>query len=202
MKPKTGRKGRLISESGTWLGGVAMGSPAGGLLSVLVLAGLSFSFPSALGAVEDEAAVNFSRQIRPILSRNCLSCHGADEGNRQVGLRLDTFEDATADRGGYQAIVPGNSAASRVMARITHPEMPMPPEASGKKLKPEEIELIKNWIDQGANYDRHWSFVKPIRPPLPSVKNKEWAKNEIDSFVLARLEKEGLSPSKEADPYT
>ena len=218
MKPKPVRKDRLLSESGTWLGSVAMGSSAGRLLAVLLLAGLGFFFPSALGAApgatpdavpgatpkatEDEAAVNFSRQIRPILSRNCLSCHGGDEGNRQVGLRLDTFEGATADRGGYQAIVPGNSAASRVMARITHPDIPMPPEATGKKLKPEEIELIKNWIDQGAKYDQHWSFVKPVRPPLLKVKNEKWAKNEIDSFVLARLEKEGLSPSKEADPYT
>ena len=148
--------------------------------------------------------VDFSREIRPILSRNCLSCHGADEGNRQVGLRLDTREGATADRGGYRAIVPGKSAESRMVERITHPDMPMPPEASGKKLKSEEIELIKRWIDEGAPYNRHWAFQPPSRPALPEVteEDKNWVRNEIDHFVLARLEKEGMTPSAEADRYT
>lgn len=147
-------------------------------------------------------AVSFNRDIRPILAKNCFACHGPDEHSRQANLRLDTRADATGQTGGHAGIVPGNSAASRVVIRITHPKMPMPPPASGKRLSEQEIELIKRWIDQGAPYDRHWAFEPPMRPALPKVKRTDWPKNEIDYFVLARLEAEGLAPSPEADRYT
>ena len=138
------------------------------------------------------AKVDFAREIRPILSRNCLSCHGPDAKNRQANLRLDVRSQAVADRGGYHVITPGNSAQSRLVARISNPGMPMPPTDTGKTLSSEEIELLKGWIDQGASYTSHWAFEKPVRLPLPKVKNTTWPKNEIDNFVLARLEAEGF----------
>ncbi len=149
---------------------------------------------SVLAAAES-APVDFQREVRPLLSKRCVSCHGPDEHARQAGLRLDTFEGATA-RG---AIMPGNSAGSRVVARINHPKTPMPP--TGPRLSPEETTLLTRWIDQGAKYTRHWSFEKPVRPAPPAVKNEAWVKNPIDRFVLARLEKENLAPAPEADRY-
>ena len=98
-------------------------------------------------------------------------------------------------------ITPGKSSESRLVERITHPAVPMPPAATGNKLTTEEIELIKKWIDEGAPYAIHWAFEEPVRPALPEVKNTSWPKNAIDRFVLARLESEGLTPSPEADPY-
>ena len=150
------------------------------------------------------AQADFTRDIRPILLKNCVPCHGRDAEARQANLRLDVREGAVADRGGYQAIVPGSPESSRAFQRITHEAETarMPPPATGKTLTHEEIQLIRNWIEQGANYDEHWSFTPPIRHPLPLVRNSSWPKNEIDYFVLARLEEEGLSPSPEADPHT
>jgi hypothetical protein len=130
-----------------------------------------------------------------VLTRRCVACHGADEHARQANLRLDTFAGATANG----AIVPGDSAHSRVIARVTHPKTPMPP--TGPRLTPEEVASLKTWIDAGAKYTRHWSFEKPTRPEPPAVKNEAWIKNPVDRFVLARLEKENLAPSPEADRY-
>ena len=147
-----------------------------------------------------KVVVDFNTDIRPILSKNCFACHGPDEAARQAGFRIDAREHATGEAGGHAGIVPGNSEESRAFVRITHPDKPMPP--TGERLKPEEIQLIKTWIDQGAPYDRHWAFVRPERPELPDTSDKDWARNEIDRFVLARLEKEDLKPSPEADKYT
>ena len=163
------------------------------------------SAPVAMRSAESNPApgkIDYGRDVRPILSKNCLPCHGPDEKNRQVGLRLDLREVAVADRGGYRVIVPGRSSGSRLVERITHPTLPMPPAATGKKLTADEIELLKKWIDQGASYSRRWAFERPVRPPLPEVKAKSWPKNEIDYFVMARREAEGMSPSPEADSYT
>lgn len=151
--------------------------------------------------VDSGKAADFQREIRPVLSKNCISCHGPDEEDRQAGLRLDVRDSAVADRGGYRVITPGKSSESRLVERITHPTVPMPPAATGNKLTTEEIELIKKWIDEGAPYAIHWAFEEPVRPALPEVKNTSWPKNAIDRFVLARLESEGLTPSPEADPY-
>ncbi len=144
--------------------------------------------------------VDFGRQIRPILSKNCFACHGPDESARQANMHLDTRDAATGASGSYAAIVPGDSASSRMVIRITSADTPMPP--MGARLTADEIELIKTWIDEGAAYDTYWAFEAPVRPELPEVKNTQWARNEIDRFVLARLEKEGLRPSPEADRYT
>ena len=147
-----------------------------------------------------KVVVDFNTDIRPILSKNCFACHGPDEAARQANFRIDTREHAGGETGGHPGIVPGKAEESRVYLRITHPDTPMPP--SGERLQPEEIQLIKTWIEQGAPYERHWAFVKPERPEPPEVSNDDWVRNEIDRFVLARLAKEGLEPFAQADKYT
>ncbi|MBK9167327.1 MAG: DUF1553 domain-containing protein [Bryobacterales bacterium] len=144
-------------------------------------------------------AADFQRDIRPLLAKKCFACHGPDEHARQAKLRLDTFEGATGQDGGFPGIVPGNAARSRVVARITHESRPMPP--SGEPLTGREVALVKEWIDAGAVYQRHWAFEKPVRRE-PAVRDASWPRNPIDGFVLARLEKENLRPSPEADRYT
>ena len=130
-----------------------------------------------------------------LLAKRCFACHGPDDHARQAKLRLDTFAGATANG----AIVAGDSAHSRVMARVTSAKTPMPP--AGPRLTDAEVAQLKTWIDAGAKYARHWSFEKPVRPALPAVQNEAKVANPIDRFVLARLEKEGLAFSPEADRY-
>src|SRR5439155_5285886 len=144
---------------------------------------------------------DFSKQIRPILSDNCFQCHGPDEGQRKAKLRLDTRQGAFGKlRGRGFAIVPGKVGASQLIERVTaeDPSERMPPPRTNKKLTTQQIDLLKAWIKQGAPYAEHWAFVAPQRHNLPQVKMSDWAKNGLDYFVLARLEKEGLKPSPEA----
>ncbi|HVH71619.1 MAG TPA: DUF1549 domain-containing protein, partial [Candidatus Dormibacteraeota bacterium] len=151
-----------------------------------------------------EKPVDFSRDIRPILSDTCFACHGPEEDGRQGNLRLDTKEGMFADRGGYQIIVPGHSAASRLYQRISAADKAarMPPPSSSRTLTPKQIELIREWIDQGAKWQSHWAFEPPKRPAIPRVKDKTWPTNPIDNFILERLEAEGLKPSAQADKAT
>lgn len=153
----------------------------------------------ALGA-QAQAPVDYQRDIRPILAKRCIACHGPDEHGRQANLRLDTQEGATGKSGGYAGIVPGKSAKSRVYARITDSRRPMPP--VGPRLSPQEVDLIRQWIDSGAPYTNHWAFERPRRPVAPAVSDPKWPVVEFDNFVLARLDKEGLRPSPVADRYT
>jgi hypothetical protein len=149
--------------------------------------------------------VNFNRDIRPILSNNCFQCHGPDVKQRASGLRLDTREGALAPRKSGAAVVPGKSAQSVLFQRITDadPSSRMPPADSGKKLTKEQIDLLKRWIDQGAEWQGHWAFITAQRPPLPPIRNPKLPiRNTIDRFILSRLEKEGLSPAPEADKVT
>lgn len=148
--------------------------------------------------------VQYARDIQPLLSAHCLVCHGQDEKNRKAGLRLDVMEAATKKlKSGSRAIVPGNPKASELLARINSSDSDrMPPPQNHKGLKEAEKELLRRWIAEGAEYQRHWAFVAPVRPALPDTRNKTWARNPIDRFVLARLEAEGLTPSPEADRYT
>jgi hypothetical protein len=148
--------------------------------------------------------LDFNRDIRSILSDTCFKCHGPDEKQRMANLRLDDTEGLFTDRGGYRIIVPGNAAQSKLYQKISSKDecMVMPPTNSGRSLTAKQIELIKEWIDQGAKWEMLWSFVPPKRPPVPEVKGKDWPRNPIDSFVLARLEAEGLKPSPEADKAT
>lgn len=164
------------------------------------------AFCPGWGAAGARAAepVNFNRQVRPVFARNCLQCHGPDTKNREADLRLDDRDVATADRDGKRVIAPGHPETSELVRRITSGDADerMPPPDSGKKLTPQEIETLKQWIQQGARYDKHWAYVKPVRPPLPEVRDRSWAKNPVDRFILARLEREGLKPSPEADRAT
>src|SRR5207245_11438574 len=140
------------------------------------------------------ASVDCNREIRPLLAAKCFASHGQDTGARMAGLRLDRREEAVKDRGGYRALNPGKPSESRAYQRISarEPARRMPPPGSGRSLTPQDVRVIQRWIAQGAPYAEHWAYVKPKRPPLPRVKNAAWVRNPIDTFILARLEKEGL----------
>ncbi|MDF1842787.1 MAG: DUF1553 domain-containing protein [Rubripirellula sp.] len=157
-----------------------------------------------LGSADAEDLVDFNREIRPLLSNHCLICHGPDEAERAAGLRLDSLAGATADLGGYAAIAPGDPEESELFVRITSddPDLQMPPPGKGKPLSEPEIALLKRWVEQGAPYAKHWSYVKPERPKLPTVNDPSWVANPIDHFVLAKLDSLGLQPSPEADRLT
>ena len=151
-------------------------------------------------AAQGPKAIDFNRDIRPILSENCFYCHGQDGAKRKADLRLD--ERAAAIEA--KAIVPNKSSESSMIERILSkdPAMQMPPPKSNRRLSDEQKTLLRRWIDEGANYSAHWAFVAPKRPTVPEVKKKEWVRNPIDAFVLSRLEREGLTPSPEADRVT
>jgi hypothetical protein len=159
--------------------------------------------PAAAGP--NPAAVDFNRDIRPILSKNCFACHGQDSSKRASKLRLDRRESATSKlKKGVVAIVPGTPAGSELVRRITTTDEAdhMPPKETGNHLTPAQVALLQRWIEQGAPYAEHWSFVRPQRRPLPVVKDGAWPRNGIDYFVLARLEQEGLKPREQADRFT
>ncbi|HVT12800.1 MAG TPA: DUF1553 domain-containing protein [Fimbriimonadaceae bacterium] len=142
--------------------------------------------------------LDFSRDILPILSDKCFKCHGPDATGRMANLRLDTAEGAFAPRNGKWAIVPGKPQDSLLVQKINDPDDPMPPESSGKSLTAEEKATLTRWIAEGARYGKLWSFQDlPGSVPVPKVKG-DWPKSDIDRFILARLQKEGLSPSKPA----
>lgn len=176
-------------------------------LSAVAAVLISVSAASMTAAQAADRPVDFTRDIRPILSNNCFFCHGPDVKERKGGtdgLRLDTAEGLQVDLGdGKKAVVPGQPDKSVLLHRVrsTDPDEMMPPKSSGKKLTAQEIQLLDDWVKQGARYAAHWSYIKPVRPVLPKVQDASWPRNEIDYFLLARLEKEGLHPAVEADKY-
>jgi hypothetical protein len=143
--------------------------------------------------------VDYDRQILPILSDNCYKCHGPDEGARKAHLRLDTKEGAFRQKNGKTILVAGHSDQSELIRRITStdPDQHMPPPASHRKLTAAQVELIRNWVDQGGRWETHWAFVAPIRPAVPASSDA-WCRNDIDRFILADLKKAGLTHSPEA----
>lgn len=161
----------------------------------------------ALSAAGEER-VDFNRDIRPLLSDKCFHCHGPDEGARKAHLRFDIVDEREGPfriRGGSQAIKPGDLQASAVWHRLTtldEDEMMPPKESHKKPLTDSQKALIKQWILQGAEYERFWAFVPPEPQAAPAVKNSDWSLNRIDRFVMARLEKEGLQPRARADQRT
>ena len=165
---------------------------------------IQYSFDErALGHAQRR--IDFNRDIRPILSDKCFACHGPDAPNKKIRLRLDSEAAATADLGkGRRAIVPSDPDRSEMVRRIKASDelMRMPPTYSGHRLTQAEIDILTEWVKQGAPWQKHWSFAPLLRPQLPSVKNKAWPKNAIDYFVLERLEHEGLEPAPEADRAT
>ncbi|WP_437203261.1 PSD1 and planctomycete cytochrome C domain-containing protein [Planctomicrobium sp. SH664] len=152
-----------------------------------------------------EQQLEYSRDIRPLLSRYCFSCHGPDESSREAGLRLDHREGALLQlESGERAIVPGEPDQSELLHRITTTDtsVRMPPVETGKSLQPEEVDLLRRWIEQGAGYEDHWAF-RPVQDPVPpEVSDPSWPRNGIDHFVLNRLQQQQLSPSPEADRAT
>lgn len=152
---------------------------------------------------DQEVSYNF--QIRPILSDKCYACHGPDANKREASLRLDIAEEAykaLKEHPKAHALVPGKPELSELFLRVssTDTSYRMPPASSNlPALNPEEIELIRKWIEQGAKYEKHWAFVAPVKAPLPKVKKEQWPKNEIDYFVLHKMEEKGLEPNEDAD---
>ena len=174
---------------------------AGTVAIVLVVCGVS---AHAQPPSRPPTTIDFNRDIRPLLSDRCFRCHGPDAAQRQAKLRLDTRAGLQANRNDRPVVVPGDPNASELYLRITHadPSHRMPPTDSTAPLTSRQISLIKEWIKQGAVWQKHWSFLTPARPRLPSVKDIEWPRNAIDRFILARLEREGLQPSPRADKET
>ena len=178
------------------------------LLLAAVVAGFCcrIEVPRLAAEAPSPLPISFTRQIRPILSDHCFACHGPDSKQRKAKLRLDNKASAFAelDSGDGHALVAGKPDESTLIARITSadPNMLMPPPKFGKPLTPEQIVLIKKWITEGANWSEHWAFLAAQRPALPRVKNNAWPRNEIDAFILARLEREKLQPSPDADRTT
>lgn len=155
-----------------------------------------------IGSSNAEQPIDFNVQIRPILSRHCIACHGPDEADRQADLRLDTFAGATD-----YAIVPGDANGSDFIDRIItdDEELRMPPTHHAEALKPAEIKLLRTWIDQGAQYAVHWSFTIPKKTTPPEVQSREneagpRVENSIDNFVLARVQEAGLKQNEAASP--
>ncbi len=159
---------------------------------------------SRLHGQTGETALDFNRDIRPILAENCFHCHGPDAATRKAKLRLDTEAGATRDLGGYTAIAPGQPAASVLLDRITHsdPDEQMPPPDSNKQLTAAEKERLRNWIAAGAPWAQHWAFVPPRRPALPTTPGSDWGHNEIDAFISQRLHRAGLAPAPPATKAT
>ncbi len=175
------------------------------LLPVVSLATVVFA-PNFLAAQDKTSAarVEFNRDIRPILSDNCFLCHGPAKATRKADLRLDTEAGAFADLGGYRAIVPGKPNDSHLWLRLTASDESkrMPPPKTGRRLTAQQIDVVRRWIEQGANWQNHWAFIAPKSPPLPTVKRSDWVRNPIDRFILARLEREQLPPASEASRET
>ena len=147
--------------------------------------------------------ISFNRDVRPILSANCFSCHGPDKKARKAKLRLDTREGALFDLGGFRALEPGKADDSELILRVEtdDPDDQMPPPETGHALTAEDRLILRAWVNAGGAYDVHWSFKRPVKAPLPNLAQKDWPWHPLDHFVLKRLEENGMKPSKDADRY-
>ncbi len=174
------------------------------LVSLLLLVSCNdrVEFPAEIEAQLPEN-IDFNLHVKPILSDRCFACHGPDAANQESGFRLDTEESALAaleDEPGKFAIVPGNPHESELYHRITsdNPEAMMPPPESNLKLSEQEVAVLTRWIEQGAEYKPHWSFIEPEKPEIPQV-TSAWPKNEVDRFVFAAFEQQELTPNQPAN---
>ena len=158
---------------------------------------------ASTSAAEPER-VDFSRQVLPLFADRCFACHGPDEDTREADFRLDLRASVFDRDSESPLIVPGNSRKSPLFERISShdPGLKMPPSSATRQLKREEINLIRRWIDQGADWQEHWAFIRPVRPSIPQVLDVDWPRNCIDHFVLAKLDRESLQPSSEANRET
>jgi hypothetical protein len=177
---------------------------------VLIVVGLVFGIIKYTNAKQAAAntLVSYNRDIRPLMSDKCFSCHGPDVSKVKAGLRLDLPASAYGElekNKGHYAIVPGQPEKSELMKRIASndPAIMMPmPESHLTRLTTDEIKLFKKWIEQGAKYEKHWAFVAPVKEKLPEVANSSWVKNEIDPFILQKMEQKGFSPNEPATRET
>ncbi|MCC7014624.1 MAG: DUF1553 domain-containing protein [Planctomycetes bacterium] len=172
--------------------------------SISIGSALAWAWPATSDSESARAPtrVSYDRDIRPLLSDRCFRCHGPESTKRQAQLRLDTFEGATAEHEGRRAIVPGQAERGEMWRRLTSHDdnVRMPPPSSNKRaFDAAELELLRRWIDAGAEYEPHWSFVAAERPRVPSTADRAWPANDVDRFVLARLEDEGVRPSPRTD---
>jgi hypothetical protein len=168
-----------------------------------LISGIGEGAPAIAG--EERGQVDFVRDVRPILARNCLTCHGPDEEARQAGLRLDLREASLAELdSGAAAIVPGDPQRSELLVRITSDDdsLKMPPSETGHTLTDEEVALLRRWIQRGAEYAEHWAFEPLVRPAVPRPQTPGRIRNAVDAFVLSRLDAEGIAPNPEADRLT
>ncbi len=172
------------------------GFPAGAALLFILFSLVTVG----LAAAPDADKLGFNRDVRPILSENCFPCHGPDKNQRKGKFRLDVRDAALAK----EAFKPGKPGESELVRRIytTNQDDLMPPPDSTKRLTASQKELLKHWIAQGAEYEPHWAYIKPIRPKIPGTKNPEWVQNPIDALVLHDLEDKNLRPSPPADKRT
>lgn len=169
------------------------------LIAILVscgLAGPALAF--------EPQAVDFTRQVLPLFADRCFACHGPDEKTREADLRLDLRASVFGRGADSLLIVPGKSNESPLFERISShdPGLQMPPPSATRQLTPKEVDLIRRWIDQGADWQEHWAFTPPVRPEVPDVSDTDWPRNSIDRFILSRLDRESLEPSIEAKRET
>ncbi len=180
-----------IAPAGQWMVGILLISIVGA--------------PTLSAADVPRTAIDFQREVRPILSDACFDCHGPDAKTRKAHLRLDVADGGIfEERDGDTVVSPGKPGESDLVRRITatDPDEKMPPPKHHRQLNAKEINVLSRWVAEGARWQDHWSLIAPRRPSLPSVTRASWPGNGIDTFVLARLEKEGLAPAPEADRTT
>lgn len=190
----------------SWIGNLVADVAASGRC-LIVLAASCGVLVGAAGArgLEEDASIDFARDIRPLLSDKCFACHGPSEEAREGGFRLDVQESALGEAdSGERPIVPGDLDSSELYRRLTTDDESerMPPAETNKQLTPEEIARIAQWIEQGAAWEGHWAYTPPRQLSLPEVQQADWPRNPIDHFVLARLEAQSLHPAPEADKVT
>ena len=150
------------------------------------------------------STVDFNHDIRPILSEHCFPCHGPDRNHRKGGLRLDQPDVLTKADEGDSIILPGSAGKSPLIQRVlSHdPDEVMPPPDALLELNPSQKDILVQWVNEGAHWDTHWSFVPPVERTLPEVNMRSWSRHAIDFFVLEQLESMEQFPSREADPLT
>ena len=189
--------------------GAVLGATAAMLLVGTMLGGHADQPPAnrSIDRVNNDAAaeaVSYNRDVRPILSDKCFACHGFDDKTREAGLRLDVREAAIQAYDTGTPIIPGDPDNSTIIERIESDKASrvMPPASTHKTVSADEVAILRQWIKEGAEYEPHWAFIPPVMPELPEVSNEAWAKNNIDRFVLAKLDEKGLKPSPEADKRT
>ncbi|MBI1310462.1 DUF1553 domain-containing protein [bacterium] len=202
-RPATHRPRRIVIRAMLQLPRVDVVTVHRAVRSVFAIGCLLLTRSDSIGLAADSEAVNFSRDIRPILSASCFACHGPDAEAREAELRLDDEASATKLHDGESAIVPGSRDKSTAFQRIVtdDADLRMPPPDSGHELTAEQIELLGRWIDQGAKFDLHWSF-RPLAQPTVPDDGADWSDQPIDRFAYRAMTKRGLQPSAPADRQT